>query len=459
MRNFDNSKKLQNTEINEMIKSTQRFLVLFAAALFFTQQLGIAAVSAKTKTSTGFASGLQDAISDFQTRLPSVFKELSPEDVGNKPHIKTHFVATQSFTSDSDLGREQDTPAYLARLSPGITLQAPIGDRLYTELDYTYSFASASGRRTRSHTNSHQITAAANYEVSDNTGLGLKNSTQWSQVPGSNTEMFFLQSSDVGLTHKFSSILDGYVSDRFQWYRDRAQALSQEFVDNGVSGGASYRVSDRITLTPNNTWNIRHFSEIGSKDYWQYNYGLGAAYKLGSRTTLAAHAGHNIRQFNEGSDRTDHALFWGGGITNSINKKTVWHLDYMKAVQDTFDTSFVDRNTPTATNVDNLDNNFRVVDTHRISTGINYNINEKNSLAFEGVVMFTQTDAEDNVLRQRENDEKVMEIGPSYSYRLNKYISFEIGYTFGKRLTSEDSGAGRGTYTFHKATAGLAVNI
>ncbi len=453
----------------EMTKLSQRFAVLIVAALVFFTQSAQAAGAPKAKATpkvksaagpaSGWGAGLQDAISDFQSKLPNIFKELTPEDIGNKPHIKTHFGASSSFTSDADLGQNENRPAMLTRISSGLTLQAPIGDRLYTEVDYTFSLASALGTHTHSSTVSHNVSALANYKLTDATSLGLKNNSQWSQLPGSVDEMFFLNTSDAGVNHRFSDILNGHINDQFQWFRDRAVPLSQEFIDNGVSGGVDYKISDRVTLSPTTQWNVRHFDDIGSKDYWQYRYALGASYKVGPRTTLAAHAGHNIRQFNEGSDRTDHSIIYGIGITNSLNKKTSWHLDYNKDTLDTFDTSFVNRETSDATNLDNLDRDFRVVKTHRISTGINYQMAERHSVALFADTQFTRTDAEDNVLRLRENDESAMEFGPSYSYRFNRYISFDLKYVFGERFTSQDSGSGRGAYTFHKIGGGLTVSV
>jgi len=436
--------------------------VLIIAALFMFSQSASAAApktSNSSGESNGWGTGLQNAISDFQSRLPNIFKELTPEDVGNKPHLKTHFGATSSFTSDADLGQNENRPAWLSRVSSGLTLQAPIGDRLYTEVDYTFALATALGTHTHSNTVSHNISGIANYKLTDATTLGLKNNTQWSQLPGTIDEMFFLNTTDVGVNHKFSEILNGHVEDKFQWFRDRGEPLSQEFIDNGVSGGIDYEITERITLTPTTQWNLRHFDDLRSKDYWQYRYVMGANYKLGSRTTVSAHAGHNIRQFEEGTERTDHSIIYGVGITNSINKKTSWHLNYAKDTLDTFDTSFINRETSDATNLDNLDRNFRVVKTHRIATGINYQMAEKHLFALFADAQFTRTDAEDNVLRLRENDESAFEFGPSYSYRFNRYISFELKYVFGERFTSDDSGSGRGAYTFHRIGGGLTVTV
>lgn len=433
------------------------FVAMFAAAPMM--QASAAEATGGSNSKSGFGANLSNAISDFQSSLPSIFHEPNPGDVGNKPRLRPHFYTSTGFTSDANLGTSQDDPAWIARVSPGLTLELPIGERLYTELDYTYSFATVQGRDTNDNTNSHNLSALARYALTEATELGLKHSIQWSQLPGTSGDMFTLNYTTAEVKHEFSDILDAYLSDTFQWFQDETEndegLINQEFIDNGIAGGLNYDVTERLTLTPNARWNIRDFSAIEGKDYWQVRYAMAARYELGAQTILYGHFGHNIRKFDEGSDRTQHDLIWGVGITNNVTRKLSWNLDYAHNVTDTFDTDFVNTDTTEATNQDNLDRNFRQVTTDRIRGEINYILTERNHFGFFTDVQFTNADAQDNVVRLRDGDEITLELGPIYSFRLNQYVNFDVKYTFGRRVRSEDSGGGRGDYTFHRASAGL----
>jgi len=439
----------------------------FIAVSFFSVT-AYAETAAKTpassaQSSTGFGSGLSNVISDFQAKLPAMFRELSPEDVGHKPRIKTHFAATSSFTTDADLSKDKAQPAWLARAATGLTLEMPIGDRLYTEVDYTFAYATAQGPHISENTFTHNLSALARYTLTDATQLGLKHNIQWSQVPGAFKDYFTLSTTTAEVNHRFSDILSGYVQDTFQWFQDRSANTStrvnQEYIDNGVGSGLSYDVTDRITLKPSAVWNNRNFTQQNGKDYWQVAYQLGAAYKLGSQTSLEAHFGHNFREFSRGFHRADNGLIYGVGIANNVTHKLSWHLNYDHSVVDTFDTNFLKNDGAEATNLDNLDRNFRVMSSHRFGSGVKYNLNEKNMFALFGDVQLLNGRAQDNVIRGKSNDEITMELGPSYSFRINKYLSLDFRYVFGRRFESEDSGAGRPSYTFQKIGGGLSATI
>jgi hypothetical protein len=101
-----------------------------------------------------------------------------------------------------------------------------------------------------------------------------------------------------------------------------------------------------------------------------------------------------------------------------------------------------------------FDSNFRVVKVHRIGTNASYYFNEKNSIAGFFDVQFTETDDADNVVTGQKNDERLMETGLRYSYRLTRYLSFDIGYTFGRRFTTQNN-LGRNEYTFNNVSGGV----
>lgn len=443
-------------------------IMALVAAMIWTMptQVSFAAEAAATNTAAkeGFGSGLTNAISDFQSRLPAVFHEPAAADVGNKPRLKTRMYTLTGYTSNGNLDSNQASSAWLARVSPGLSLEMPIGDRLYTEIDYTYSFATIQGRNIHENTNSHHLQGLARYALTDATQLGLKQSIQWSELPGTSAgNMFTLNSTTAEITHRFSDILDAYLSDTYQWFQDETESdeglFNQQYNDNGVAGGVNYEVTDRITLTPNAGWNIRNFAALDSKDYWQARYQLNGKYELGTQTTLTGFFGHNIRNFSKGSgaDDTENNLIWGAGIINNVTHKLSVDLDYTHNAVDTFDTGFLNSTTAEATNADNLDRNFRIMTTHRIKAGTNYYINEKNRVSLWGDLQFVNAAAEDNVVRLNNGDEVTMEFGPTYSYRINEYMNLDVAYTFGRRMFADDSGGGsnRSDYTFNKATAGL----
>jgi opacity protein-like surface antigen len=124
---------------------------------------------------------------------------------------------------------------------------------------------------------------------------------------------------------------------------------------------------------------------------------------------------------------------------------------------DTFDTSFVFKPVnPEASNLDNYDRHFRVIKRHRLSTSVNYNINEKNSVGANFDFQTTSADANDNVASDDRSNEQQIQTGISYAYRLTKYIALQLGYAFGRSFTAKDNPS-RSQYTFHNIIAGVNV--
>lgn len=414
--------------------------------------------------------GVADAISSFQQSLPSIFHELSAEDVGVKPRIRPHFDFTSSFSSDVNLGDSQDDPAWLARIASGVTLEYPIGPRLYTELDYTYSLGIISGRKTDDITNTHNVSGLARYDVTDQTAVGLSQNLQLTEVPGLSDKTFILSTSTAQVTQKVGDRVTVSVQDQFQHFSDRESVTpSTIFNDNGVSTTVAYDATDRITATPWFRWNIRDFeggAPFNNKDYTNLSAGSGVSYKVGPGTSVSGRLGWNRRHFDRDipfatikQEDTENDLVWGVGVTNNIGHKLVWNIDYSSDIQDTFDTGFVNRENAEATNFDNFDRNFRMLRTNRVGANARYVIDERQSASLFGDYQHIGADKEHNVARGRDGKEQQMEIGASYDFRLNRYISFVLRYVFGRRFTVQDTGSGRDDYTFHKATGGLTVQI
>lgn len=442
--------------------------VLFIAVMLTLPATGAfaatkAAKATTNKTGSGLSQSLADTIANFQQSLPDIFHELSAEDVGVKPRLKPHFAATSSFTSDANLGNEQADPAWLARVSSGLRLELPVGNRLYTELDYTFSFATIQGRQTSENTVTHNTSVLARYDLTDRTILGVSNNFQISEVPGQGGDLFQMETAKAEVTHKFSDILRGNLDYTFQFFNDRSSEApsfkNQSFWDNSFGTSLDYEVTDRITLIPSFRWSIRDFDQIEGKDYWQISTQLGASYELGPQTILRGHVGWNRREFDFGSDQVDHSIIWGVGLTQNISRTVVWSAEYNHSVADTFDTGFLNRETAEATTLDNLDRNFRLLTIDRINTDIKYYLNEKSSVRTFGAFQWVSADAENNALRTVSNDETAMEIGVGYQYRLNRYISLDVNYVFGRRFSTDDTGSGRNNYTYHKAGGGLSIQI
>ena len=146
-------------------------------------------------------------------------------------------------------------------------------------------------------------------------------------------------------------------------------------------------------------------------------------------------------------------------MVHTLGSKLVLGLNYQKSLQDTFNSQFVQRvDNPEAGNLDTFDGNFRVVKAHRIDSTATYNFNEKNSVGTFVAFQFVNTDAEDNLKTAEKNDEKTFETGVRYSYRISKYASLDIGYTFGRRFSAMNN-SGRTEYTFNKIDGGLNINF
>ena len=433
-----------------IVSSLALFIVTFLVFLpVASADEGPAASGGNGGGKGGFFSGLSD-----------YFSELSPADVGHKPRIRPHIAFTQGFHSNANLGHDQGDPAWQARVAPGITFSIPSG-KLYTEVDYTYGFSTTQGRKTHANINTHNLNALARYDLSADTIIGVGNNIQFSEVPGEPGEPFILESATAQVKHRISPKLSGSLSDTLQFFEDKSRTRPNDFVDNGVTGSLSYDVTSDLAAGPSFSWNVRDFQDLDAKDYWQITPGVNVSYRLGPKTTLGGNFGWALRQFSvkQGQNDTQSELVYGASASHKLGQKLIWSVSYAKTITDTFDTSFVFRDKPESSILDNLDREFRVLKSHRLGSSATYNINEKNSVNAFGDFQFISADKKDNFTHKTDGDESAMEIGAGYSYRFNRYITFNALYAFGRRFTAENIPRTRNDYTFHKATAGVDISI
>lgn len=420
----------------------------------------------------GFFSGISRGLSNLTSGLPNIFQELSPADVGHKPRIKPHFAFNQGFTSNARFGSNQADAAWQARVAPGIGVSIPSG-KLYTEADYTYGFSTTQGRKTHANINTHNINALMRYDLSEDTVIGVGNNFQISEVPGAAVgDTFTLETATAQVKHKLSPKLSASLTDTFQWFNDGSKLVSEgvsrenDFSDNGVGVNLNYDATSDLTVGPSFLWNMRDFKRVNEKDYWQIQPGVAASYRLGPKTTLGGSFGWTFRDFENNaawaSDDHESELVYGASASHLLGRKLVWSVSYAKTLQDTFDTSFIFKDTPESTALDNLDRDFRLLKSHRIGSSATYNLNERNSVGAFGDVSFVTGDAEDNISRNSKNHEKTMEVGARYAYRLNRYFTFELLYAFGRRFSADNQSTAspnRTDYTFHKATGGVNITV
>ncbi|HXV27985.1 MAG TPA: hypothetical protein VD913_03375 [bacterium] len=395
--------------------------------------------------------------------LSGLFSELTAEDVGSKPRVKPHFYFNQGFVSNAQLASKQVDPAWQARVAPGITISLP-WDRLFAEFDYTYGFSTTQGKKTHTNLNTHNFDALMRYQIAEKTSIGVSNNIQWSEIPGFPNDTFMLESLAVQLQHEFTDKLSANTQYTFQYFNDGTKSDSgttreNDFADNGVSGAIDYDITDRIMVSPSFSWNIRDFKRVRQKDYWQISPVLATTVKLFPKTTVGGHLGWAFRQFREG-DNHESELIYGSVLNHRMGRKFVWSVEYDKRLSDTYDTDFIYREDAETITLDNFDRNFRVLKNHRIGTTANYYFTEKLNMGIFGDFQFISTDINDNVITGKKNNEKTMEIGTSIAYRINRYFSLNLLYSFGRRFSANDEEAfTRRDYTFHKVTGGLSMEI
>jgi len=413
------------------------------------------ATTSGTKTSAG--------LSDFNTQFRDIFREPSPEDVTRKPRIRPHLVATTGYISNASLRPGQKDHAWQARIAPGLTLSFP-WQKLYTEVDYTYGFNTTQGNRTSANVNTHTLNALARYDLSSDTVLAVGNNIQWSEIPLQGGRTFTLETATAQAKHRFGERLDGAITNTFQWFNDNSKEppfdQTNEFVDEGIKAEALYELFDSLSVGPSFGWNIRSFNEREGKNYWQINPALNVLYKLGSKTTLGGNFGWGHRKFTDEGftvGDTESELVYGASARHVLGQKVVWSIEYQKSLQDTFDTNFVFRDDPHSVTLDNLDRRFRVLKSHRIGTAATYYLTERHSLGAFGDFQFISGDENDHVETRTKNHEKAMELGATYTFRLNRYVNFDLNYIFGRRF-SEENNPNRNEYTFHMVTAGVNIS-
>lgn len=443
-------------------QNRKRVALALALLLFFSGTPALRAEEASQQGGGGWFSNAKDKMASAASSIRNSFSELSNADIGSgRPRIRPHFSFTNGFNSNARVGEDQGDAAWQARIAPGVKLSVPMGDKLYNELDYTYGFSTVQGRRTTTNTSTHTINALSQYRASSDTTIGVSNNMQWSEAPDRIGHTFFLETAQGEITHRFGEKLSGRILDIFQYYDDPTVATGandqMDFQDNAIKSSLSYDLTDKIVLSPEFTWSIRNFTESDNRDFRQYQPALAATYRLGAKTTLGAHLGWAYRDFIEGSNASE--LVYGASATHTLGRKFVWGAYYSRSLQDTFNTQFVLRqDNPEAGNLDTFDTNFRVLVVDRIGTTANFYINEKNAISAFLDAQFVNSDVEDNVVTGVKNDEKILETGTRYTYRLTRYLSFDIGYTLGRRFSTQNS-PGRSEYTFHKVTGGVNLSF
>ncbi|MFZ9010729.1 MAG: hypothetical protein ACO20W_02425, partial [Anaerohalosphaeraceae bacterium] len=65
-------------------------------------------------------------------------------------------------------------------------------------------------------------------------------------------------------------------------------------------------------------------------------------------------------------DSDDHEIVYGAGLNYLLGRKVVFNLNYRFSLQDTFDTAFQETSTSALSALDNLDREFRLIESHRI---------------------------------------------------------------------------------------------
>ncbi len=389
---------------------------------------------------------------------------------GVTPRVRPHLHGDSSWNSNSTLGRER-SGAWQARISPGVSIDIPFGDKLFTSVGYTYGYSTTQGRRISTHSNTHNFDALARYDVSSKTVLGARNNMQWSELPGQPGNSFFLETANPEVKHQFGEHLSTGLSYIYQHYRDvtqravgspatffRSNVDNDTFDDNGVNFTSSYAFGKNLGVGPGFAWRTRDFAKTDAKDYWQIEPTIAGTYVLGPKTKLGANIGWAYRSFDVG-DGYESEMTYGASVTHLMGKKFVWDLAYQKSLRDTFDTGFVFKPVSAeASSLDNYDRHYRAIKNHRVGTTATYNINEKNSIGANAIFQASYADANDNVASNDRSKEKQMEMGASYIYRLTRYVALQLGYAFGRSFEVRDNPA-RSQYTFHKIIAGVNVSF
>jgi len=402
--------------------------------------------------------GVSDA---FAGMVGDMFSEVSAADAGTKARLRPHLYMSSGYMSNQALDDKKTDSAWEARISPGIKAEIPWG-RLYTEVDFTYSFSTSQSKKDDNNNSTYNLAVLSNYEISPATSIGVSNNLQLSEVPNESGRTYTTETARAQMSHRFSDVLRGDIYDQFQWYDDRATQtsaqLSNEYVDNAVGGKLMYKVSDILELGPSFSWNVRTFDVNTAKDYWQIKPALVALYDVGPRTRVRAHFGWTLRDFDEGDSENE--LNYGVGMSHNLSNRSVWNLDYSYSLQDTFDTRILERDGSTGATLDNLDRSFRVIKSHRLGTSVKYNLDEKNTVSAFVDFQMNDADGSDNTISTVDNDEKAMETGVKYVYRLSRTTSLDLSYTFGRKFSANDDvDTGSNHYTFHKANMGLNISF
>jgi len=402
----------------------------------------------------------------WYSHFSDLFSELSASDAGVRPKITPHLSFNQGFVSNANLGKAQDDPAWQARLAPGIGISLPL-NRLLAEVDYTYGFSTTQGRHTNSNRNTQNFDALMRYQLTEKTTLGASNNIQWSQIPGNSDKMFMLESAIGQVQHEFTDKLMSDTKYTFQYFNDQSESdqtsRENDFNDNGLQQRFDYDITEAIRAAFSFQWNIRDFKKIAGKDYWQIQPVWHVSYDLGPKTTVGGHLGWAYRRFHATHGDAESELVYGANLRYLFGQKLTWLLNYDKKLSDTYDTDFIYREDAETTPLDNFDRNYRVLKVHRIGTKLNYNFNERFSTRMFADFEFTTSDKEDNVVligQNQKNDEKTMEIGAGFRYRITRWLAINILYSFGRRFQSDDGASNsRRDYTFHKVTGGVNLAI
>ncbi len=437
-------------------------VIVLLAFFLFTLIPNLRADEAATDQGSGGRwSNLGSKLKSAMPKIQNPLSELGSEDAGSKPRITPHLHANSGYTSNATLKRKAQS-AWIANVSPGVSLDLPLSDKLYSSLGYTYTLSETQGKNIHAHSNGHTLEATLKYDLSKDTSFGARNGLYWSELAGSPGNNYLMEAASAGVKHNFGSRLTGGANYNYEHFRDvtvtNALTPNDTYDDNGATADASYKITDDLAVSPTFAWNIRRFEKVEQKNFWQIAPGVGTEYQLGTKTKIGGNFGWGYRSFSQG-DGYESELLYGAWLSHLLSRKINWSIKYDKTLQDTFDSRYAKIKSGATTDLDNFDRRFRVVKNHRLSTELGYSINEKNSISTYGAFQFTKADANDNVFTNDENEEQKMSIGIGYNYRLTRYLTFTLGYDFSRNFQTQNNNPFSERYTAHQINAGAGLSF
>ena len=318
-------------------------------------------------------------------------------------------------------------------------------NRLYVDGGYRYGYLGVNGTKVDFHKNAHTANAGLRYSISPKASLGSQYVFQRDQYPFSGAgDTYTVNDVNTGLKVQLTNRLTLAPYHKFQAFNDTGldgdvlQSTFQDYSDNRVGWDSCYTLSPKVAVIGNSEFQNRAFHENNTKDFYSYGGKGGLEIKVTPKITASGQGGYAKRYFDVNKDGD--SILWDAKIQYTPSRRIVTNLYYTQDMQDTLVTGFLAEKA-SASLVDIIPRNYRLVRTQRFGTNIGLTLTDKDRIDTGFSYQIARAGSGDDVTPAtvgvaKKLEERDYELSVNYSHAFTKWLGLQLGYAHIGRNTN-----------------------